>query len=146
MARFKDKAEFKKVFDRLFHLMSTDSEVGPKLRAAKSPQRFEFTDVGMTLNVRDADEKSAGRGQHLVWIWGNEKCDWEPLVTLQMTTDVANRYFQGKQNIAVSVATEQIVIKSGDMAKTLSLIPLTAPIYKKYQKMLKDDGLEHLIV
>ena len=38
--------------DRTFTLMSEDPEMGPRLRDADTPQRFEFTDLEMVVNIR----------------------------------------------------------------------------------------------
>ena len=38
--------------DRTFALMSDDPEMGPQLRDADTPQRFEFTDLDLVVNIR----------------------------------------------------------------------------------------------
>ncbi|MEO6326442.1 MAG: hypothetical protein ABIT01_11315, partial [Thermoanaerobaculia bacterium] len=118
MGCFKSQDEFKRVFDELFETLSNDPEVGPKLRATRSLQRYVFTDLGLTLNVRDADARRAAKGHALTWSWG-EKCAWAPEVVLQMSSDVANRFFQGRENVPLAFARKIIVLKSGSMTQVL---------------------------
>ena len=49
---FRSPQEFREVMDRVFGMMSDDPEMGPQLRDADVPQRFEFSDVDLVLNVR----------------------------------------------------------------------------------------------
>ncbi len=45
---FKSPEEFREVIDKAFAMMSTDPEMGPQLRDAETPQRFEFPDLDMS--------------------------------------------------------------------------------------------------
>jgi len=142
---FKDRKEIKKVFDLLFSTLSRDPEIGPKLAASRTPQRFVFSDAGLILNVKYADSALAKKGDNLVWVWGDEKRTWEPVVTMTMTAAVANRYFQGRENIPLALARKIIVLESGEMSKVLDLLPIVAPFHKKWVAKLKADGLTHLL-
>jgi hypothetical protein len=51
---FSSPKEFRTAMDRVFQLMDEDPEMGPKLRDADVPQRFEFPDVDMVMNIRAA--------------------------------------------------------------------------------------------
>ena len=90
MSGFKSKTEFCEVMDRTFEIMSTDPEMGPKLRDAETPQRFEFPDVDAVANVTFADGRDPN--VNLVWKWSDD-VDWTPDVEMTMDSDVANRYF-----------------------------------------------------
>jgi hypothetical protein len=145
MSVFTSKDELKRVFDHLFTELSRDSEIGPRLRAQKTPQRFVFSDMGLVLNVRDAGEKSFKKGDHLEWVWGDKGRTWEPVVSITMTSDVANRYFQGKENVPLAIARGGIVLETGDLAKVLDLLPIMKPFHKKWILVLKTRGLLHLL-
>ena len=60
-AEFKSPKEFREVMDRVFSMMDDRTPTwGPKLRDADVPQRFEFSDVDMVVNIRAAaDERGA---------------------------------------------------------------------------------------
>jgi SCP-2 sterol transfer family len=138
MSNFKSSDEFRAVMDRAFELMSTDPEIGPKLRDAETPQRFEFPDVDMVVNVTAGD----GDVDNLVWEWSDD-IDWEPEVEMRMDSAVANRYFQGKENVAMAIARRRIKT-SGNVKKALALIPITKPVYKQYRDMLEEE-FPHLV-
>lgn len=146
MSLFRGKKEFQVVFDRLFEALSSDPEIGPRLREKKTPQRFVFSDFDLVLNVRFADAKEAKKGRNLVWVWGDGKRTWEPVVSMTMTSEVANRYFQGKENIPLSIARKIILLETGDLAKVLDLLPIVAPFHRKWVALLKAEGRSHLVV
>ena len=140
MAGFRSREEFREVMDKAFTLMSTDADMGPKLREAETPQRFEFPDLDEVVNITDAPEVEDG--QHLRWVWSDD-CDWEPEVQMTMDSEVANRYFQGKENVAVALARRRIK-SSGNVKKALALIPITKPVFARYRAMLEED-YPHLV-
>jgi hypothetical protein len=139
-AEFSSPKEFRTVMDRIFSMMSEDEEMGPKLRDADVPQRFEFTDVDLVVNIRAA---RAGEDGNLHWEWSDD-VDWEPKVKMAMSSETANRYFQGKENVAVALARRRIK-SGGDVKAALSLIPITKPIYARYRQVVEDE-YPHLAV
>jgi hypothetical protein len=137
---FKSAKEAREVFDRVFTLMSTDPDMGPKLRAAETPQRFEFPDVDLVVNITYNDDE---RGEdNLKWVWSDDVA-WEPMVKMTMDSDVANRYFQGKENVAMALARRRIKT-AGDVKKALALIPITKPVFAQYREMLQRE-YPHLV-
>src|SRR6476469_3299562 len=122
---FRSAAEAREVIDRAFELMSQDPDMGPQLREADAPQRWEFPDLDLVVNVTAADE---GSTDNLKWVWSDE-VDWEPEVVMTMDSGIANRYFQGKENIAMAVARRRIKT-SGNFKKALALVPVTKPVFK----------------
>ena len=129
---FRSPAEFREVMDRVFTLMSDDPDMGPKLRDADVPQRFEFTDVDLVVNIRAAAE---GEDGNLHWEWSDD-VDWKPKVKMQMSSKTANKYFQGKENVAVAIARRRIKT-GGDVKAALSLIPITKPVYARYRALVE---------
>jgi hypothetical protein len=131
---FSSSREFKEVMDRLFTMMSEDPEMGPALRDADVPQRFEFDDLDLVMNVR---ARKPGEEQNLHWEWTDE-VDWESRVRMKMSSEIANRYFQGKENIPLAIARRRIKT-GGDIKASLALIPITKPIYERYRALVADD-------
>src|SRR5215210_5179594 len=131
-AAFSSPQEFREVMDRVFAMMDEDPDMGPKLRAADVPQRFEFTDVDMVVNIRAA---AGGEDGNLHWEWSDDVA-WEPKVRMAMSSDTANRYFQGKENVAIAIARRRIRT-GGDVKAALSLIPVTKPIYARYRTLVE---------
>ncbi len=125
--------EFRAVMDIVFSLMSEDPDMGPKLKDADVPQRFEFDDVDMVCNVRAGRD---GEDGNLHWEWSDD-VDWEPKVQMKMSAEVAVRYFQGKENIPVAIARRRIKT-GGDVKAALALIPITKPVYAQFRAVLED--------
>jgi hypothetical protein len=133
-AEFRSSKEFRTVMDRVFSMMSEDADMGPKLRDADVPMRYEFTDVDLVANIRAVRE---GEDGNLHWEWTDD-IDWEPKVKMAMSSETANRYFQGKENVAVAIARRRIK-SGGDVKAALSLIPITKPIYARYRAMVEEE-------
>jgi hypothetical protein len=136
---FRSASEFRAVMDRVFEIMSEDPEMGPKLRDADVPQRFEFDDLDLVVNVR----AGAGDEGNLHWEWSDD-VDWEPQVRMRMSSETANRYFQGKENVAMAIARRRIKT-GGDVRAALALIPITKPIYARYRALVEAE-YPHLVV
>jgi len=137
---FESAKELREVIDAVFTMMDADSEMGPKLRDADTPQQFEFSDFDVVVNIRAATDDEEG---NLYWEWSDD-VDWEPKVRMTMSSEVANRYFQGKENVAMAVARRRIKT-GGDMKAALDLIPVTKPIYALYREYLEREK-PHLLV
>jgi hypothetical protein len=129
---FESNDQFREVMDRTFALMSEDPEMGPRLRAADVPQRFEFPDAGLVVNIRATRD---GEDGNLLWEW-SDAVDWEPRVRMTMSTETANRYFQGKENIAMAIARRRIRT-GGDVRAALEILPITKPVFERYLDMVR---------
>ena len=140
MAEFSSAKEFREVMDKVFTIMSTDPEMGPQLRDARVPQRFEFPDQDAVVNITYDD---SGGEQNLRWVWSDE-VDWKPQVEMTMNSDVANKYFQGKENVPMALARRRIK-SSGDVKAALRLMPITKPVFDQYRAMLEREH-PHLVV
>lgn len=140
MVSFKSSDEFREVMDKVFTMMSTDPEMGPKLREARTPQRFEFPDVGMVVNITYAEDPGE---QNLRWEW-SDSVAWEPKVEMTMDSEIAIKYFQGKENVPIALARRRIK-SSGDIKAALKLIPITKPVFAMFREMLEREH-PHLVV
>jgi hypothetical protein len=133
MTAFKSAKEFREVMDRTFTIMSEDPEMGPKLRDADTPQRFEFTDLDLVVNIRAGGPDEP----NLAWEWSDD-VSWEPKVKMTMSSETANRYFQGKENVAIAIARRRIKA-GGDVKAALAIIPITKPLFAHYREMIGAD-------
>ncbi len=129
---FTSAKEFREVMDRVFTMMGNDPEMGPKLRDADVPQRFEFTDFDLVMNIRAG---VAGKEPNLCWEWTDE-VPWSESVRMTMSSETANRYFQGRENIALAITRGRIKT-GGDIKAALQLIPITKPIYERYRALVE---------
>ena len=139
-AEFKSTKEFRELMDRVFTLMSEDPEMGPKLRDADVPQRWEFEDLDLVVNIRAATDDEGG---NLHWEWSDD-VDWKSKVQMRMSSETANKYWQGKENVPVAIARRRIKT-GGDMKAALALIPITKPVYAQYRAVIEEE-YPHLVV
>ena len=139
MGAYRSIEEFREVTDRTFGLLRDDPQMGPALRDADAPQRFEFTDLELVANIRAGREGEP----HLVWEWTDD-VDWAAKTEIAMTSEVANRYFQGKLNVPIALARRRVKI-GGDLKLALTLVPITQPLGPRYREMLAAD-YPHLLV
>jgi hypothetical protein len=139
-ASFESPEEFREVMDRVFAMMDEDPDLGRRLQDADLPQRYEFTDVGMVVNIRGA---RGGETGHLHWEWSDD-VGWKARVTMSMSSEIANRYFQGQENVAIAIARRRIST-GGDVKAALSLLPLTEPVHARYRALVASD-YPHLTV
>ena len=130
---FTSADEFRACMDAVFAMMDEDPEMGPALRDADVPQRFEFDDLDLVVNIRAAEP---GEDGHLHWEWTDD-VDWEPKVRMTMSSQTANTYFQGKENVAVALARRRIKA-GGDVKAALTLIPITKPVYPRYRALVAE--------
>jgi hypothetical protein len=134
MPEFQSPEEFREVIDKIFSMMSEDEEMGPKLKDADVPQRFEFSDMDAVVNIRAAKEGEEG---NLHWEW-SDSVSWEPKVRMTMSSETANKYFQGKENVAMAIARRKIKT-GGDVKAALALMPITKPVFERYRAVVESD-------
>jgi hypothetical protein len=129
---FSSPREFRAAMDAVFQMMSDDPDMGPKLRDADVPQRFEFEDVDLVLNVR----AGAPDEPNLVWEWTDD-IDWKPQVRMTMSSETANKYFQGRENVPIAIARRRIKT-GGDIKAALALMPITKPVFARYRDLVQE--------
>ena len=121
------------MMDRAFTLMERDPQMGPALRDADVPLRFAFPDLGLVANVGPG----TGEGPNLVWAW-TDAVAWTAKAELTMNSDVANRFFQGRENVPMAFARRRIRT-GGDLAAAMTLIPIIKPLQPQYRALLTED-------
>jgi hypothetical protein len=55
---------------------------------------------------------------------------------MTMSTEIANRYFQGKENVAMAIARRRIKT-GGDVRAALEILPITKPVFARYREMVR---------
>jgi hypothetical protein len=63
---------------------------------------------------------------------------------MTMKSTICNKYFQGKENVAMAIARRRIKT-GGDVKAALALIPITKPIEERYRDLVADE-YPHLAV
>ena len=116
------------MMDKIFSMMDADPDMGPKLRDADTPQRFEFSDFDLVVNIRAT--RGDEEGNLLLGVDGRRR-----LGPAGPDDDVV----RGRQPLLPGQGERP----DGDRAPAdqvrrrpkaaLALIPITKPIYDQYR-------------
>ncbi len=128
---FSSAAEMREVLTRLLSELDGDSEIGRRLRSAQISYRYVFPDLDMTLDIASSDES----GHCIRWSFEDGE-EWEPELTLEMTSVVANRYLQGRENLAIAIARGTIRC-SCEARAALNLLPISGQLSGAYRGVVE---------
>ena len=140
---FKSREEFIEVIDSLIGNMKYHDKVGAAVARAKVVVKFEYSnpEASVTVNAKERPSDPKAYFEYSFDETGGPKPD----VTFTSSADYALRFWQGKENAAMSLATGKLKAK-GNPAKALALLPAIKPTFKIFPKILKEAGREHMIV
>jgi hypothetical protein len=137
---FASGEELREVFDRLLAEIDADDRLGPRMRSTRVPYRFVFSDLGVVLEVSGSEQ-----GSHtLKWKFA-EAPSTDSVLTLEMDSDVANRYLQGKENVAIAIARRRIRVSCSEARTALSFLPANRELIDSYRAIVARD-YPHLAV
>jgi hypothetical protein len=112
--------------------VDADERIGPLINATHLRMRIELTDLGMAVNLAASEE-----GHNLTWSFADDP-GWEPKLVLQMSSEVANRYLQGRQSIAVGLARGEIRCR-GDSKSALLYLPAAHLLSRTYRRVIETE-------
>jgi hypothetical protein len=127
------KRELRQIVDRVLSELDADPESGPKLRAVGMRQRLEVTDLKLVINIGPGE----GPNEGLDWNF-SEVIDWQPKLTMKMTSEVANSYLQGKENLALAIVHRRISTLC-EAREALRYFPASRPIFDRYREIVEKD-------
>jgi hypothetical protein len=128
---FASADEMRDVLTTLLLELDGDSEIGRRLRSAHVSYRYVFPDLGLALNIASSEET----GHCIRWSFA-DTAEWDPALTLEMSSEVANRYLQGRENLAIAMARGRI--RCSCQARTaLSLLPISGQLSACYREVLE---------
>jgi hypothetical protein len=136
---FASAAELQEVLTRVLSEIDRGSALGAELRSAHASYRYAFTDVGLVLNVTHVEE-----GDHCIRWSFSDGVDWDPALALEMSSDVANRFLQGRENLAIAVTRGRIRCSS-DVRAALRLLPILRHFGECYRGVIERD-YPHLLL
>jgi hypothetical protein len=137
---FTSASELREVLDRLLARVDADERVGPMLRAARMRTRFEFTDLPVALNLASAQRNL---DRCVEWSFSG-RAPWEPLLSLEMGSGVANSYLQGRESLPVAIARNRVRCRCQARAALLFL-PAARLLSAPYRELIADD-YPHLLL
>lgn len=133
MGVFKDGDEATKYIAGIFEEAVADESIADQLAASGVVLQLNCTDPDIQITV-DMPNKKVITGS----------CDISPTVAMSMTSDMANRFWQGKLNLAVSLAKGQVRAK-GPVPKILKLVPVAKKLFPRYEESLRAEGRTDLL-
>jgi hypothetical protein len=129
-----------RLLERLLEEIDGDPEVGPKMRSTRVPHRFVFTDLGVVVDITASE-----RSDHALRWEFSERADWKPALTMEMESEVANRYLQGRENLPIALARGRIRLSCAEARAALSLLPTNRELIRLYTQIIARD-YPHLVL
>jgi hypothetical protein len=129
-ATFSSAGELREVLTALLERIEADPDLAWRLSSAGIAFRYVFTDFDLTLDVASREQEEG-----ISWSFDSESSR-EPAVTLEMTSEVANRYLQGRENLAIGMARKRIRCRC-DARAALKLLSTTRFTSASYREVLE---------
>lgn len=133
MPGFASPDDLRRYVGGIFDVALADEELGPKLAG-----------TGLVLAVRTTDPEASVTidlaGRRVL-----DDADAKPDTTMTMSSDLANRFWQGKVNLTLALAKGQVKV-DGSFASLLKLVPTSKALFPIYLDMLHRDGRHDLLV
>lgn len=130
---FTDSAEAVQYLSSVFQGGFDDPAISPTLKASGVVMRMELSDPDVVI--------TADLPGHRIYLDDDGP---EPNMTLTLSAETANRFWQGKVSIPLAVARGHIRI-SGALPKLMALLPSAKPIQARYVARLTADGRTDLL-
>jgi hypothetical protein len=126
------REQLRAALERALGEADTDEQIGPLIGATRLRMRFEFTDLKMALNVAAAEDD-----HNLAWSFADDP-GWRPKLVLRMTSEVANRYLQGRESLAIGIARGQVRCQA-DSGAALLYLPAARLLTVPYRRVVESD-------
>ena len=124
------RAEFQDVLERALVEVEADERTVTLLRAVSLRVRFEFPDIELVLNLAAAQ----GHDESLSWSFSDD-VPWSPKLELEMDSEVANRYLQGRESLAVAIARRRVRCR-GESKVALLYVPAIRLVCEPYRRVV----------
>ncbi|MFX0107933.1 MAG: SCP2 sterol-binding domain-containing protein [Candidatus Hodarchaeota archaeon] len=141
MTFFESKDQFIQVFEEFWSRAIKIQNVYDKLCESKVIVRFDVTELDISMTI---DFKNAGPNGEVGTI-NFDQDSVEPEITVSSKSDVTNKFWQGKLRTSIAMAKGDVKLK-GSISKGLGLIGKIKPLEAVYIGVLKDLGLDQLLI
>lgn len=136
MSTFKDTEEVYTYIGKAFELAVVDEKFVEATKGGNLVVLITQTEPAATILVDFPGQKV---------LCGDAAVGATSSVQLKMSSDNANKFWQGKLNFTLAMAQRKVKME-GKRSTALALLPLTGSIFEKYKALLVETGREDLIV
>ena len=136
MSAFKDADE---VYDYIGQMFETATKTPSFIEATKG------TNLVILLKQNDPDATMLIDFPGQTVTTGEEALAGKSTVQLRMSSDNANKFWQGKLNFTLAMAQRKVKL-DGKRSVALKLLPLTEDLFDTYKQRLQDAGRDDLLV
>ncbi|MHA2386682.1 MAG: SCP2 sterol-binding domain-containing protein [Candidatus Thorarchaeota archaeon] len=141
MTFFESKEQYIQVFEEFWSRAIAMPDVYEKLCESKIIVRFDVTQPDLTMTLDFKNEGPDGKIGTMSFEHGSE----EPEIVVSSKSDVANKFWQGKLRTSIALAKGDVKLK-GPITRALGLIGKIKPLEAIYIEVLKDLGLNQLLM
>ena len=140
MPFYANTEELQGVFEAFWPKAKEQTEIMEKLEKSKVVVRFDIEqpEIHVTINFRDPGPD--GEIGTLSF-----DSDVEPEIAVWSTSETTNKFWQGKLNTTIAMAKGDVKMQ-GSIAKALGLLSKIKPLFKIFPEVLKDQGLDHMVL
>jgi hypothetical protein len=124
--------EFRAALDQMLAAAEADERIGPLVAASKLRVTFRFPDLGLVLNVAAGDRADG----NLIWWFGEP--DEPAKLELTMDSETANRFFQGRESLAIAIARGLAKVR-GESRSALLGLPATRLLCQSYVEVVTSE-------
>lgn len=139
---YRDADQLFQIYGYFLSRILQNDKIGPKMAKAKMIIQFIYTDPDCELTI-DLKNPPSEPGYYGTFYLG--KCDLDPDVWSKQSADHSHSFWHGFENPITSVAKGKIK-QGGNVVAMLKLLPVMRPAFKMFPVVLKEMGLEQLIL
>jgi hypothetical protein len=139
---YRDADQLFEIYGRFLTRLLEDPKIGPRMARAKIIIKFIYTDPDCEITI-DLKNPPSNRDLHGTFYLG--KCDLEPDVWSRQSADHSHGFWHGHDNPIASVAAGKVK-QGGNSVAMLKLLPVIRPAFEMFPVILREMGLEELIL
>ncbi len=140
MPFYESTEQLQQVFENFWPRALETEDVYEKLVKSGVIVRFDIEQPEIHVTI---DFKNPGPDGKLGTI--SFDSDVEPEIIVWSTSETTNKFWQGKLNTTIAMARGQVKMQ-GSIAKALGLLSKIKPVFKVFPEVLKDMGLDNMIL
>lgn len=137
---FDDSEQLKDVFEEFWKRAKQNEEVMEKLEKSGIIVRFDIEQPELHVTIDFKNPDPDGELGTLAF-----DSDADPEISVWSTSETTNKFWQGKLNTTIAMAKREVKME-GSIPKALGLLSKIKPLFKVFPQVLRDKGLDHMVV